>query len=171
MIFKSSWVYSSTNWPPFTGGQNSILNWVLKLNLLYQNHWLQERLGRQENALGRQKNLWYVHITCHFALPFSVVVGRRSHRASLTQAKRDLKMENIRSLNDAWKDYLKTWDRWNSQRFQGHCPVGCLQRPRWTLQLQWPTYWHTLGYGHETQSFISKSAWLKPWSSASISVL
>ena len=25
-------VYSSTNWPPFTGGQNSILNWVLKLN-------------------------------------------------------------------------------------------------------------------------------------------
>ena len=25
-------VYSSTNWPPFTEGQNSILNWVLKLN-------------------------------------------------------------------------------------------------------------------------------------------
>ena len=27
-------VYSSTNWPPFTGGQNSILNWVLKLKPL-----------------------------------------------------------------------------------------------------------------------------------------
>ena len=29
-------VYSSTNWPPFTGGQKSILNWVLKLSLLNQ---------------------------------------------------------------------------------------------------------------------------------------
>ena len=27
-------VYSSINWPPFTGGQNSILKWVLKLNPL-----------------------------------------------------------------------------------------------------------------------------------------
>ena len=29
-------VYSSTNWTPPTGGQNSILNWVLKLNPLNQ---------------------------------------------------------------------------------------------------------------------------------------
>ena len=29
-------VYSSTNSPPFTGSQNSILNWVLKLNPLNQ---------------------------------------------------------------------------------------------------------------------------------------
>ena len=29
---KYSGVYSSTNWPPFTKCQNSILNWVLKLN-------------------------------------------------------------------------------------------------------------------------------------------
>ena len=29
-------VYSSTNWPPFTRGRNSILNWVLKLNPLKQ---------------------------------------------------------------------------------------------------------------------------------------
>ena len=29
-------VNSSTNWPPFTGGQNPILNWVLKLNPLNQ---------------------------------------------------------------------------------------------------------------------------------------
>ena len=29
-------VYSSTNWPLFTGGQNSILNRVLKLNPLSQ---------------------------------------------------------------------------------------------------------------------------------------
>ena len=29
-------VYSSANWPPFTGGQNSILNWVSKLNPMNQ---------------------------------------------------------------------------------------------------------------------------------------
>ena len=31
-----SGIYSSTNWPPFTGGQSSILNSVLKLNPLNQ---------------------------------------------------------------------------------------------------------------------------------------
>ena len=31
---EMSWVYSRTNWTPFPGGQNSILNWVLELNLL-----------------------------------------------------------------------------------------------------------------------------------------
>ena len=31
-----SGVYSSNNWPPFTGGQNSILNWVSKCNPLKQ---------------------------------------------------------------------------------------------------------------------------------------
>ena len=45
---------------------------------------------------------------------------RWSHHASLRLAKRDLKMEKIRSFSDAWKGYLKTWDRWNSQSFQGH---------------------------------------------------
>ena len=45
--------------------------------------------------------------------------GRWSHCANLMQPKRDLKREKIRSLNDAWKGYLKTWDCWNSQRFQG----------------------------------------------------
>ena len=29
-------VYSSTNWSLFTGGQNSILNWVLKYNPINQ---------------------------------------------------------------------------------------------------------------------------------------
>ena len=36
-----------------------------------------------------------------------VVVGRRSHHASLAQAKRDRKMEKIRLPNDALKGYLK----------------------------------------------------------------
>ena len=34
--FEDTRVYSSTNWPLLTGGQNLILNWVLKLNLLNQ---------------------------------------------------------------------------------------------------------------------------------------
>ena len=33
-----SGVYSSNNWSPLNGGQNSILNWVLKLNPLNQNN-------------------------------------------------------------------------------------------------------------------------------------
>ena len=35
-IHGHSGVYSSNNWPLFTRGQNSILNWVLKLNPLKQ---------------------------------------------------------------------------------------------------------------------------------------
>ena len=51
-------------------------------------------------------------VICSNDLPFCVaiqcvVVGTQSHHANLTQAKRDLKMEKIRSLNDAWKGYLK----------------------------------------------------------------
>ena len=34
--YHPSGLYSSTNWPRFTWGQNSILNWVLKLNALNQ---------------------------------------------------------------------------------------------------------------------------------------
>ena len=49
--------------------------------------------------------IWLAILCCHL-----VCVG----------AKRDLKMEKIRSFSDAWKGYLKTWDRWNSQSFQGH---------------------------------------------------
>ena len=41
----------------------------------------------------------------------SMVVRTQTHHASLTQAKRDLKKENIRSPNDEWKGYLKTWGR------------------------------------------------------------
>ena len=55
-------------------------------------------------------------VICSHDLPFCVaikclVVGRQSHNASLAQAKRDLKKDKIRSLNNAWKRHLKTWDR------------------------------------------------------------
>ena len=46
-----------------------------------------------------------VNICC--VLCCHLVCRGQSHHTSLTQAKRDLKMEKIRSLNDAWKGYLK----------------------------------------------------------------
>ena len=50
-------------------------------------------------------------MTWHFVLPFSVWWWENSHHASLTQAKRDLKIEKIWSPNDAWKGFLKMCDR------------------------------------------------------------
>ena len=110
-------------------------------------------------------------------------MGRRSHHASFTQAKRDLKMEKSRSTNDAWKGFLKTWDWWNSQSFQGHCSwphKGGLHPPLWPPpppptppSLQGLISWRTLGYGLATAikpdplwiTEVIKSAWMKPlWS-------
>ena len=54
-------------------------------------------------------------MSSHFVLPLACGGGRQSHHASLTQAESDLKKENIRTPNDAWKGYLKTWDCWNCQ--------------------------------------------------------
>ena len=74
---------------------------------------------------------WVVILRCHLVCGG----GRQCHHASLTQAKRDLKTEKIRSPNDAWKGYLKTWDCWNSQSFQGlfpWTPQGGLIAPPWT---------------------------------------
>ena len=49
------------------------------------------------------------HMTCHFKLTFSVWKwGDKVTMHCLTLAKRDLKMEKIRSPNDAWNRYLKT---------------------------------------------------------------
>ena len=61
----------------------------------------------------------YVHMIYHFAMSFSVWLWGSipSHHAGLTKAKRFLQKEDIRSPNDAWKDYLKTWNWWNSQSF------------------------------------------------------
>ena len=106
------------------------------------------------------ENLWYWHTTCHFVLPFSVVVGRWSHHANLTQAKRDLNKEKIRSPNDAWKGYLKTWDWLYSKSFQGQCPWspqgGDLQGTIWTPNCKGQradVHW-VMAYGHKTQSFL-----------------
>ena len=61
--------------------------------------------------------------------------------------------------NDTWKDYLKTWSRWISQSFKGHCPWTTqrgLQHPIWTPSFNGQcadTHW-VLTNDHKTQSFI-----------------
>ena len=83
-------------------------------------------------------------VICSYDLRFCVailcvVVGRQSHRASLAKTKWVLKKENIRPPNDAWKGYLKTWDRWKSQSFQRQCQKWGLRRPIWTPSCKGPT--------------------------------
>ena len=46
-------------------------------------------------------------VALHVAI-YCVVVGRESYHGRLKKVKRVLKMEKIRSPNDAWKGYLKT---------------------------------------------------------------
>ena len=72
-------------------------------------------MGQQKNtcAWGLEKNCDIFTWLDHFLLPFSVWWW--GDFPSLKQAKIDLKKEKIRFLNDVWKDYLKIWDRWNSQ--------------------------------------------------------
>ena len=41
---------------------------------------------------------------------------------SVEKEKRDLEKEKVRSPNNAWKSYFKTWDQWKSQSFLGLCP-------------------------------------------------
>ena len=88
-------------------------------------------------------------------------------------AKRDLKMGKSKSSDDAWKDYLKTWDGWNSQSFQGYSPgpnkVGLTAPPYelpvamanmlaliglWPMAIKLKPLWKTE---------VSKSAWTKPY--------
>ena len=56
-----------------------------------------------------------------------------------------------------YEGQLKTWDWWNRQSFQGHCPwtpKGGFTAPHMNSQLQRPACWCMLGYGHKTQSFM-----------------
>ena len=54
-------------------------------------------------------------VICSHDLPFCVAIkcgGQKTKSPRKYYAeKRDLKQEKIRSLNDAWKDDLKTWDQ------------------------------------------------------------
>ena len=107
----------------------------------------------------RKKIVICSHMTCHFVLPFCV--WGWEDKVTMHVLRRQKRPENkkIRSPSDARKDYLKTWDRWNSQSFQKHflwTLEGGLTAPHMNPQLQGPTCWHTLGYGyrHKTQSFM-----------------
>ena len=50
-------------------------------------------------------------MTCHFVLQFSVWWWWDEVTIQVLCRETDLKKEKIRSLNDAWKGYLKTWDK------------------------------------------------------------
>ena len=94
---------------------------------------------------------WVASLCCHLVCGG----GRQGHHAGLTQAKRDLKREQIKS----WKGYLKTWNCWNSQSFQGPylwTPQRGLTAPPWTpswkgqrADARW-----VMAYGYKTQSFM-----------------
>ena len=89
-------VYSSTNQTLFTEGQNSILNWVLKLNPLKQ------QKKSNETCLDYLERALFI-----LFLPLAVINDvKRLHKM---KKKKDLKKEEIKSPNDAWKGYLKTW--------------------------------------------------------------
>ena len=76
-----------------------------------------------------------------------------------------LLFENVKEImwqNDAWKGYLKTWDRWNSQSFQGLCPWSLQERLTVPTSAQSckgqcsDTRW-VMAYDHKTQSFMKNS--------------
>ena len=99
-------------------------------------------------------------------------MGRQNHHASLKQAKKDLIKEKIRSPNDVWKGYLKTWDRWNKASrgtvLRPHKGAGGLQRPIWIHSFKgqraevlglWPT---AIKLNPSWKTAVGKNAWIKP---------
>ena len=75
-----------------------------------------------------------------------MAVGRRNHHASLTKAKRGPKKEKIKSSNDEWKGYLKSWARSSSPIWAPYEP------PVAKAQLADPCC--VMAYDHKTQSFM-----------------
>ena len=105
------------------------------------------------------------HICCHFVLPFSLTMQ------VLRRRKRDLKKQKIRSSNDVWKGYLKTWDRWNSQSFQGRCLWTAQRRvyrtpykppvARFNMLIQVKLRCLAIKLSPSWKMEVSKSAWIK----------
>ena len=113
---------------------------ALRLNALWSK--IKTKLISIQQCLHRARNRIRMRfrkkfVICSHDLPFHiaiscVVVGRRSNNASLEKVKWFLRKEKFSPLNDAWKDYLKVWDWWNSQSFQSHCsrtPQGRFAAP------------------------------------------
>ena len=105
---------------------------------------------------------WLAILHCHL-----VCVCGKSY-----EGEKISKKENIRSPNDAWKGYLKSWNWWNSQSFQRHCPLtpqGGFTPPHMNLQLQGVlVLTHVIAIiiklNPSWKIEVSKSAWIKPWS-------
>ena len=104
---------------------------------------------------------------CHFVCGCDEVIMQ-----VLQRPNNFLKKEKIRSPNDAWKSYLKTWDRKNSQSFQGHCPwtrQGGFTALHMNPQLQVANVLPHVGLlptviklNPSWKTEVSKSAWIKP---------
>ena len=50
-------------------------------------------------------------MTCHFVLPFNPWRWGDEVTMQVLRRQKELKIEMNRSPNDAWKGYLKTWNR------------------------------------------------------------
>ena len=119
---------------------------------------------------------WLPILCCHLVLSLMCVGGETKSPCKSYAGKKRPKEEKIRSPNDAWKGYFKTWDWWNSQRYQGHCPwtpQGGLTAPHmnppaasanvltyiglWSMTIKLNPSWKTE---------VNKSAWIKPWNVA-----
>ena len=124
-------------------------------------------MGRQEIACAwdLDKKSWCSHDLPFCVAIWCVVVDRWSHHTSLTKAKSVLKKAKIGSSNDAWKGYLKTWNQWNSQSFQGNC-LWTLQEgftaPHVNNQLQGASAPMTIKLNPSWKTEVSKSAWINP---------
>ena len=122
--------------------------------------WPQQHLGRQASTCiwVLEQNL-YVHMNCHFVLPFSVWWWEMKSPCKSYASKKRPQRKKIRWMNDSWKGYLKTWDCWNNQIFRGLCPwtpQGGLTLPPWIPSCKWQcagTCWG-MAYSHKTQSFM-----------------
>ena len=63
-------------------------------------------------------------------------------------------IKEIRSPNDAWNSYLKTWDHLNSQSFQELMANVLMHVGLWPITIILNPSWKTE---------VRKSAWIKPW--------
>ena len=74
--------YSRTNWPPFTGGQNSILNWVLKLNPLNQ------KIKSNKSCLDCLEIALFILFFFFFFLPLGVISSVKSIQKEKLQSRK-----------------------------------------------------------------------------------
>ena len=123
-----SGVYSSSNWPPFTEGKNSILNWVFTFET-------QSFKPKSKNVI----ETVYTILEESLSYSFFTFRSHQRYKKSVQKEIRDLKKEMIRSPNDAWNGYLKIWGleppaaRVNVLTHIGSFPTAIKLNPLWKV--------------------------------------